>query len=235
MIITGQESNESWSVEESDSEDEEPNAESEQTSELQELFKAMKSANENLMKLSMVIRSSPNRDDYLKAATRYRYDASYDIGHVREKHGSAKGMAEWLIVRLGKAITRRRQYLKYREDHHGKLTRDWDETTIIEKGDKTIALTKATTFIENAAPPRKDGSELDGSFGSQTSYEATIVGESAGRLNVPSPPKMAFESIPFEFGSPFRCPYCFTEQVVKNRSAWKYDSSLLAFFTSTSH
>ncbi|KAJ8064828.1 hypothetical protein OCU04_007136 [Sclerotinia nivalis] len=150
--------------------------ESEQTSELQELFKAMKDANTNLLKLSMVIRSSPNRDDYLKAATRCRLDASYDISHVREKHGSAKRIADWLIVRLGKAITRRRQYLKYREDHHGKLTRNWDDVAIFEKEDKAVALTKATTFVENTTPAKNDGSELGGSFGSQTSYGATIGG-----------------------------------------------------------
>ncbi|KAB8300154.1 hypothetical protein EYC80_000381 [Monilinia laxa] len=222
LIITGEEPNEWWPIDEfGDSEDKELDVDSEQTSELQELFKAMKDANANLMKLSMVIRSSPNRDDYLKAATRYKFDPSYDIGHVREKHGSAEGITDWLIARLGKAITRRRQFLKYREDHHGKLTRDWDEAAAFEKEDKTIALTKATSFIENPTAVRTDGPELHGSFGSQTSYEATIVGVSAGRLNVPSHPKMAFEDVPFEFGSPFRCPYCFTERVVKNRSAWK--------------
>lgn len=46
---------------------------------------------------------------------------------MKEKHGSARGSSDWLVERLGKAITRRRQYLKYREDHHGKLSRDWDE------------------------------------------------------------------------------------------------------------
>ncbi|RAL67571.1 hypothetical protein DID88_008326 [Monilinia fructigena] len=222
LIITGEELNEWWPIDEfSDSEEKELDVDFEQTSELQELFKAMKDANSNLIKLSMVIRSSPNRDDHLKAATRYKFDPSYDIGHAREKHGSAKGITDWLIVLLGKAITRRRQYLKYRKDHHGKLTRDWDEAAAFEKENKTIASTKATTFIENPTTVRTDGSELDGSFGSQTSYEATIVGESAGRLNVPSRPKMAFEDVPFEFGSHFRCPYCFTEQAVKKRSAWK--------------
>ncbi|KAM3075257.1 hypothetical protein ACMFMG_007299 [Clarireedia jacksonii] len=222
LIITGKEPNEHWPIEEFSDEDEDEalNVEPEQTSELQELLKAMKDANANLLKLSMVIRNSPSRDDYLKAATRYQFDPSYDIGHVREKHGSAKGMSEWLIIRLGKAVTRRRQFLKYREDHHGKLTRDWDQMAV-EEGDKTVALTKATTFIEDSAVVRMDGSELGDSFGSQTSYEATIVGESSGKLSVPSHPKMAFNGVTFEFGKPFQCPYCFTEQVVKNRSAWK--------------
>jgi hypothetical protein len=201
------------------------------------------------MKLSMVIRSSPSRDDYLKAASRYNFDARYDVGHVKEKHGAAKRSSDWLLERLGKAITRRRQYLKYREEHHTKLSRDWDEApeeVVVtgledapkvmavenEKPEKTIALTKATTYVENKAIVERDGIELDqldqGSFGSQTSYEPTVVGEAANKLSVPPPPIMAFEGVPFEYGEPFQCPYCYMEQTVKNKTAWKYDYDLFA-------
>lgn len=98
-----------------------------------------------------------------------------------------------------------------------------------EKPDKTIALskyTKATTFVENMAIPQsqviKEGSEAGGSFGSQTSYEATVTGDTTEvRLTVPPHPQMAFDGVPFEFGEPFQCPYCYAEQTVKNRAAWK--------------
>ncbi len=40
-------------------------------------------------------------------------------------------------------------------------------------------------------------------------------------LTVPPPPRLAFPDIRFEYGEPFQCPYCFTEQVVKNKFAWK--------------
>ena len=210
------------------------------TSELEELFSAINLANASLLKLSVVIRSSPARDDYLKAATRYKLDPRWDIGHVMEKHGSAKGNSQWLIERLGKAITRRRQYLKYRKEHHGKLSKDWEEAQKADAAKKedeedeepehTIAptkLTKATTYVENSPPAGKDGSDAGGSFGSQTSYEPTIAGEATmtiTRLTVPPHPTMAFEDVPFEFGKPFQCPYCYTEQTVKNKTAWKYVS-----------
>ncbi|KAG0645636.1 hypothetical protein D0Z07_8474 [Hyphodiscus hymeniophilus] len=130
----------------------------------------------------MVIRSSPARDDYLKAASRFKdWNPDPDIGHVKEKHGSAKGSTELLLHRLGKAITRRRQFLKYRVEHFEKLSGAWeDDERADEKNDKpekTMASTKATTFMGNDNIYQKEGSDTAGSFGSQTSYEATILGD----------------------------------------------------------
>jgi hypothetical protein len=235
LIVSGEQANEVWQVGAiSDSEDEEtdqPLTEAPMTSELDELLSAIRSSNSSLMELSMIIRDSPLRDDYLKAASRYKLDPVWDIGHVREKHGSAKMSSDWLLERLGKSITQRRQYLIYRKEHHKKLSENLDEDTEDIEGnedenpEETIAETKhtkATTVIERKYEPRKDGSEAGGSFGSETSYEATVVGEGAEhRLLVPQHPTMAFDSIPFEYGNPFQCPYCYTEQIVKNRGKWK--------------
>ena len=170
---------------------------------------------------------------------RYSYDPRYDIGHVKEKHWSENKGNDWLIQRLGKAITRRRAFLKYREEHHGKLSRDWDdeqeikaELPELEEPSGTIAHTKhtkATTFIESKPLVEKDGSEA-GSFGSQTSYEQTVAAEGIeARLTVPPPPQWAFEDVPFAYGQPFQCPLCYTEQTVKNRTAWKYDAFCLLY------
>ncbi|KFZ00936.1 hypothetical protein V501_10348 [Pseudogymnoascus sp. VKM F-4519 (FW-2642)] len=211
-----------------------------ETSYLQELCMAISSSNASLMKLSILIRKSSNRDDYLKAASRYStWNPSPFISHVREKYGSAKGSKEWLVERLGKAIMRRRQFLTYREEHHGKLTGDWGEDldeVVEEKGPdapklaKTVASTKATTFIVDGNASKKEVSEneasdvMAGSFGSQTSYEATeFEGDSTAptKLTVPPPPKWAFPDVPFEYREPFQCPYCYTEQEVNNKAAWK--------------
>lgn len=200
---------------------------------------AISNSNASLMKLSILIRKSSNRDDYLKAASRYStWNPSPFISHVREKYGSAKGSKEWLVERLGKAIMRRRQFLTYREEHHGKLTGDWGEDldqVIEEKGPdspklaKTVASTKATTFIIDGNASQKEVSEMEGSdftagsFGSQTSYEATEFegdGTAPTKLTVPPPSKWAFPDVPFEYGEPFQCPYCYTEQEVNNKAAW---------------
>ena len=199
------------------------------TSELDELLSAIKTANSSLMDISIVIRNTPTRDDYIKAAARYSLDSHWDISHVDAKFGSAKQSNKWLIQRLGKSITRRRQYLAYRKEHHGKLSKDWEEpiTEAVPleedvKAPQTLALTKATTYVEGLPAPPKDGSEV-GSFETETSYQQTVAGETEEHLlKVPPPPREAFESVPFEFGQPFQCPYCWTEQNVKGRNAWKY-------------
>lgn len=188
------------------------------------------------MKFSIVIRVSPGRDDYLKAAARYpEYATSYlryYVSHVRDKHGATMGDREWLIERMGQAITRRKQYLTYRQEHQGKLSRDWGEGEDEEiqpggKREHTIALTLATEYIETKPGDQRSDRDGEGSFGSQTSYENTVVGEAAQKRTVPPPPAMAFDGIPFKYGEPFQCPYCYTEQLVENRSSWKYviDSS----------
>ena len=186
------------------------------------------------MKLSIVIRSSATRDDYLKPASRFSsWNPFPDIGHVREKYGSAKYSTDWLLERLGKAITRRRQFLKYRIEHNDRLVGIGpDDENQRDGPTKTIASTKATTFVgENILQKvREAGSDAGNSFGSATSYENTVFqGDgSPTMLTVPPPPKFAFPTIfgfpkiPFEYGQPFQCPFCFTEQTVENRSAWKY-------------
>ncbi|KAI5810619.1 hypothetical protein BZA77DRAFT_347632 [Pyronema omphalodes] len=44
----------------------------------------------------------------------------YDINHIRDKYGLPED-AQYLIERLGKANTKRRQLLKYNEQHHDKI------------------------------------------------------------------------------------------------------------------
>lgn len=95
---------------------------------------------------------------------------------------------------------------------------------LLEKPEKTIALTKTTSSIENDSVVELDGVKLDHAlFGSQPSYEPTVVDEAVNKLNMPPPPTIAFEGLPFEYVVPFQCPYCYMEQTVKNKTAWKYD------------
>ena len=89
-----------------------------------ELRQLSQSANDiiaNLYKLSIIIRNGNlSQDRFLKSS---KIDVScyelYDEQHAKNKFPEA---SKELVERLGKANTRRRQYLKYRERHHEKLS-----------------------------------------------------------------------------------------------------------------
>ena len=207
---------------------------SHETCQLQELLSSSKGSVSSLLKLSVAIRSSPARDDYAKAAARYDIPSFWDIEHVKAKHGGAKYSKPWLLKRLGEAITLRRKYLTYREEHNRKiLTRNEglaqqptnDAHTVAPTAVHTLPSTIATRMENDAQQSNSnvDAAIADETARSQTSYEPTMYeGGESTRLTVPKPPETAFEGVPFEYGKPFMCPYCFTEQNCKDRIAWKY-------------
>lgn len=173
------------------------------------------------MKLSIIIRSSANRDDYAKAASRFKgWSSEFDIGHVREKFRSAKYSSEWLVDRLGTAITRRRQFLKYRLQYNDRLRKELNDGVEAGKTEQMVSSAKPMTFVVGNSPQTI---RSPGSFGSGTSYQPTILGgdNTPDKLSVPPPPASAFPDVPFEYGEHFQCPYCFTEQSVENKAAWK--------------
>jgi hypothetical protein len=87
-------------------------------SEIQEIFTSIADSISSLFRFSIIIRNNTNRDSYAKAnvvAAGSSYDDKYDTNHVREKFPALEKGNEWLITRLGKAITTKRQYLRYCE------------------------------------------------------------------------------------------------------------------------
>ena len=77
----------------------------------------------------MVIQKPAPHDRFIKSG---RFDQSYrqpwDEQYVQDKF---VGVPEWLSGRLGKAISRRRQFLEYRKSHHQRIadTSNIPETT----------------------------------------------------------------------------------------------------------
>ncbi|KAF8540095.1 hypothetical protein BDD12DRAFT_735547, partial [Trichophaea hybrida] len=144
----------------------------------------------------------------------------FDIQHVSEKFPSL-GKHSYLIKRLGRANTRRRQLLEYHQRHHEKIAGYHDEAAPTEYypsedvSDHRQSLeTPGFNVADSAAEPNlyaKTDLKL-----SRTSFSSSING--SDRPRVPAPPNemQAFNGIPF------LCPYCFSIITIANREAWKH-------------
>ncbi|KAL7800194.1 hypothetical protein V8C37DRAFT_364408 [Trichoderma ceciliae] len=77
-----------------------------------------------LFRASSLIRQAAPTDLFTKALSRnrYRFNDQFDIAHVGAKYPKLAGKEYvWLQKRLGRAITQRRHYLSYIQDHREKL------------------------------------------------------------------------------------------------------------------
>jgi hypothetical protein len=204
--------NESGSDSESDSE--EDSLSSDFPPDEEELLQVMSSISESiscLLRLSTAFRRPAAHDMFMKGGT---VDTSYfephDMKHVQEKFPQA---AEFIKQRLGKAISGRRQYLKYHERHRQKLGRG------LEEGSVNGGLT--TTVASSLPPELKSGSLLEddaddpNSDGGNSPTSLATSKSASSRRRVPRLPKDC------EYGECFECPFCFRMIVVDNRKSWK--------------
>jgi hypothetical protein len=206
-----------------------------ETSEFQELYRSIVSSLSHLFRLSIIIRQSKPRGREGTSSSLPALDPSHDIMHVRDKHGKARQSA-WLIERLGKSITQRREYFRYRQwrrDLQDALPKDPDpvsgrhpEDSLSELTDKLPTL-KATTFegsdvmVVDEDISRLEHQEEVLTLASLTSYATSTGGAGGEALRVPNPPARLPGGMKFEYSQPFECPYCRVITEVKSRAHWK--------------
>lgn len=168
-----------------------------------------------LLRLSVTI-NNPAPYDRFKArgGGQSEFSEPWDIQHVKEKfpHLDAK-----LAERLGRALTQRRKYFKYREEHHCRLKQGLDT-------DDDHASTDLATTLASSLPDQLNGSatadlqlnfdvfEDDHSESSATSFATSVLDGSESR--VPPIPREYLEG-------PFLCPFCYVYISVNNRYEWK--------------
>ena len=199
-----------------------------------------------LYKFSIAIQNPAPKERLHKiAAIDMSHFESLDIKYIDDKFHTVDPqnnfkVAEYLSRRLGKANTRRRQLLKYYEDHHKRISQHIDDTT---EGNELINESKplnsgggsasvpeeikqATSIMESHTTVSTIKVELrqvvdigkDEDQLSQTSYATSI--NNTIRIRVPPPPDDAV------FGDePFECPYCFNIIMIRSGEDWKYVGS----------
>jgi hypothetical protein len=173
---------------------------------------------------------------------------TFDVNHVREKHLFIKD-GEYLLERLGKANTKRRQFLKYNEKHHEKLVgRRPDERAqtddpnmesqaegvkeysigfheqdyMSEAPSSTMQTTVSTVYDQDLRLGTSDGDDFDSDNRSDTGFSQTSYASSSGSA-MGSFSKLRVPPPPNEYdGEPFECPHCF--QIINgivNPTSWQ--------------
>ncbi|KAI8205857.1 hypothetical protein K4K54_000594 [Colletotrichum sp. SAR 10_86] len=129
--------------------EEEPLDNLEMTTEIEQIVLDITESVDCLLRLSVSIQNPAPHDRFMSSAFADTDTSTYevfDVKHVRDKF---QGLEDCLAHRLGKALSRRRQYFKYREAHHQKLSHGLD-------------LHEDTSDTEPTLPPLKEsGHESD--------------------------------------------------------------------------
>lgn len=187
--------------------DEENSFSASDNTELKQLFVSAQTAVTSLMRISTAIHEpAPSNQSRCIIKTDKSIYEPHDIQHVQAKFPESTPS---LVKRLGRAISSRRQYLSYREEHHRKLSEHVDLLGLEEpSSEHTTASTEAT-----ALPQTYGGVVLDEGLEtiSQTSYAPSVN----DTLRTPRLPEVADKHEHYE------CPLCFSMIAIHKRSAWK--------------
>ncbi|KAI1746749.1 hypothetical protein F4782DRAFT_523557 [Xylaria castorea] len=183
-------------------------------SELGQLTKEITDAVGNLLRLSISLRNPAPHDRFMSTEyAKVHYFEANDIAHTKAKFPKA---SQTLIIRLGQALSQRRQYFRYRESHHEKLARGLFDSGRSNAGEQSTVASSIPIAMRvhgtvSAFRGLDEDERSDTGF-SQTSF-ATTAPES-DRLRIPPLPKRAYEG-------PFECPFCFMLISVSSTHQWK--------------
>lgn len=173
----------------------------------------------SLLRISMAIQNPAPQDRYLSAKT---IDTSYyehfDVEHVRSLY-DANRLPDYLIHRLGRANTSRRQFLKYSQAHRARLASGIHG---IESGD-----TKSTVATSLQPEMKQASSRWDRRDQDEVASQTTV--------NTTAPGIEHVEFVPFpaeaSYGEEFQCPLCCCIVAIQDYKHWKYDreTAILVF------
>jgi len=171
-----------------------------------------------LLRLTVVIRTPAPHDrfDKLRSADAAVFEP-FDIRHIESKWPTVE---PWLAERLGRALSRRREYFRYRESHHAKLSRGLDDNDTASSHGETKASSIPSHLKDKGASLSGEQATLlavleddrSDTGASQTSYATSFSGEDG--LKIPKLPKEAQDG-------PFQCKFCYRIIVAENRIAWR--------------
>ena len=200
---------------------------SDPTTELNQLFLAIKETLGNLFKLSYLIHSPSPRDRYAQTASIASYSESYDVNHVWQQYPHIRSK-DWLLRRLGKANARRRQFFRLRETQHETMTQlyippienviEWVESMQPGSASNTASTLVSTTLASSSqltTDYTPSYNSEDDEARSESSYGTSLNSEENHSQRIPPPPKESMNRRPFE------CQYCYNTVIVRDAGSWR--------------
>lgn len=204
----------------------------------------------SLLKITILIRKATPRDRFAKALQGCNPFMDYfDIAYVAERYPKLAGPdARWLCERLGRAITKRRQFLRYSRDHSRQIAGSEDPQTpryysmehdgaLLEARARSNAPSTASQMHTNYSGSQAahthastkastlDTAQLRGVEMIETENEGTISYVSAGSSFQLDKADSALHLPTLEEviqGSEvFECPICFDIQTISRETSWR--------------
>jgi hypothetical protein len=202
-----------------------------------------------LFRVSSLIRQAAPKDLFAKALSRnrYQFNDQFDIAHVGEKYPKlAVKEFVWLQRRLGQAITQRRHYLSYIQDHREKLESKsmlhHEETTeLVEPDPQALTkqlsaidlqpdsssrpstfFTKASSLAPDLITPQmlnaEEESDTENDARSYTTISRSVDGDldSSTTIRIPK-----LEELRTGSKREVECPFCFRMKKFKNERVWR--------------
>ncbi|KAK0614514.1 hypothetical protein B0T14DRAFT_499766 [Immersiella caudata] len=209
--------------------DEEPSAESR----LPTLCTDIREAIDCLLRLSVAIANPAPHERFRKfGAEDISYREPHDVAYVRDKFPK---LNQDMVSVLGKSITRRRQFFRYRLAHHEKLAAGLEsnpakdgEDNRTEAFPKTVASTLPDHIKSMASIDLKkdfiDEDNRSDTAASMTSYATSagfLVEVKDGETVIPPPPLRVPPPPPEAEHGAFECAFCYRMISASTRPAWK--------------
>lgn len=164
----------------------------------------------SLFRLGMLVRKLSPRDRFQQALRNHdlTFSESFDIDYVEQRYNKLR--TSQLPKRLGSAIAKRRQFIKYCRDHSSRL--EVDETTHNATATKRLS-SKATTFVLH--PNVHSGDIFEEEYDNVSLTSASTIADSFSNLTLPRLADIA------KTQEPFICPICFTLQFFEREKSWR--------------
>ncbi|PGG95723.1 hypothetical protein GX51_08146 [Blastomyces parvus] len=223
-------------------------SEEEDLNEENELVKEVNACITRLFRVTSLVRQANPTDRFAKALSRnrYQFNDQFDIAHVAAKFPKL-ATEEFTLLRrrLGRAITHRRHYLCYIQDHRDQLDNplsleELDQGSAPEpqtpdkqleggkllldcSGRPSTFVTKASTLTPGRITPQMlstiQESDSEDDTRSYTTISRSVDGGDLDSSTLARIPKL--EELKIKGQEEFECPFCFRMKKFKNERVWK--------------